>query len=402
VPNVLIRVKYTTPPTKACSDSNLHERVHRARWDFYSSNQKNDYVGYMDTGAKAKDYLSYAGNPEKSEGVFSRNGLLTDKEKKALRSELRKTKSPIWDMVISFEQAYGLEHIKSYKDALEILNKNLPQFLKANGMNPDNVIFFASLHENTDNRHIHCSWFEISPAHRRANKEGEFFHNGRIVLGTINDMKIHIEEQLDGSRYFFESYRRNLLDGTKKALDQLQFRNGEEHLLREQLLELNRIMPKGKAGYGSLEMADCREVIDSIETCLMELNPELKDEYFILKRDLKKKDDEMRVICKSQNLDPTRYLLMDKYLTDFHKRVGNKIIQYARKYQWQTNYEELNEKEERIERNIAKGKRSSLLRHTASLATSVAYEANSVFEKYRQAMKKAEYDRLVEEREIEP
>jgi hypothetical protein len=402
VPNVLIRVKYTTPPTKACSDSNLHEKVHSARWDFYSSNQKNDYVGYMDTGAKAGDYLSYAGNPEKSEGVFSRNGLLTDKEKKALRSELRKTKSPIWDMVISFEQAYGLEHIKSYKDALEILNKNLPQFLKANGMNPDNVIFFASLHENTDNRHIHCSWFEISPAHHRANKEGEFFHNGRIVLGTINDMKIHIEEQLDGSRYFFESYRRNLLDGTKKALDQLQFRNGEEHLLREQLLELNRIMPKGKAGYGSLEMADCREVIDSIETCLMELNPELKDEYFILKRDLKKKDDEMRVICKSQNLDPTRYLLMDKYLTDFHKRVGNKIIQYARKYQWQTNYEELNEKEERIERNIAKGKRSSLLRHTASLATSVAYEANSVFEKYRQAMKKAEYDRLVEEREIEP
>lgn len=405
-PNVLVRIKYITPPKENCSSSNLHEQIHRSRWQFYSSNQKNDYLGYMDTGAKAEmapyDYVSYADNHEKSQGVFSKNGLLTDNEKRQLRNQLRQTNSPIWDMVISFEHDYGLDHIKSWKDAMEVLNRNLPSLLKANGMNPDNVVFFASLHENTDNRHIHCSWFEIEPTHHRANKEGDFYHNGRIILGTVNDMKIDIEEQLDGSRFFFKSYRRNLLDGTQKALDHLQFRNQQEHLLRDKLMELNMKMPKGRLGYSSLEMADCRPIIDDIETCLMELNPDLKDEYFNLKRDLKKKDEEMTRICLSQNLDPTKYLLADKYMNDFHKRIGNRIIQYARKYQWKNNYEEMNEREERIQRNIAKGKRTSLLRHTASLAQTVAFEAGNVFEQYHRAMNQAEYNRLVEERVIEP
>ena len=41
---------------------------------FYSSGQKDDYLGYVDTGVqstKELDYLDYAGNEMKSSGLFN-------------------------------------------------------------------------------------------------------------------------------------------------------------------------------------------------------------------------------------------------------------------------------------------------------------------------------------------
>lgn len=66
-PNVLARTHYYG--------------VGHAKRDFYSSNKADDYIGYIDKGIKSNaeiDYMDYAGNEEKSSGLFSSNGLLTD------------------------------------------------------------------------------------------------------------------------------------------------------------------------------------------------------------------------------------------------------------------------------------------------------------------------------------
>ena len=78
--------------------------------DFYSSGKADDYLSYIDKGIKTagvRDYVDYAGDDEKSSGIFSAQGLLNKEEKKELRAELRETKSCIWDCVISFEEVYG-------------------------------------------------------------------------------------------------------------------------------------------------------------------------------------------------------------------------------------------------------------------------------------------------------
>ena len=79
---------------------------------FYGSGQKDDYLGYVDTGiqsTKELDYLDYAGNEMKSSGLFNADGVITKAKKKRLREKLRKTESCIWDLVISFATEYGVQ-----------------------------------------------------------------------------------------------------------------------------------------------------------------------------------------------------------------------------------------------------------------------------------------------------
>ena len=68
---------------------------HNPRRVFYSSNSKDDYLGYIDKGVKLNndiDYLDYTGNLEKSSGVFNQNGLLNYDSKRLIREALRNTK----------------------------------------------------------------------------------------------------------------------------------------------------------------------------------------------------------------------------------------------------------------------------------------------------------------------
>ena len=62
---------------------------------FYSSNSKDDYLGYIDKGVKLNkdiDYLDYTGNLEKSSGIFNQTGLLNYDSKRLIREALRNTK----------------------------------------------------------------------------------------------------------------------------------------------------------------------------------------------------------------------------------------------------------------------------------------------------------------------
>lgn len=131
--------------------------------DFYSSNQKDDYVGYITKGAlesRNYDYLDYMGDTLKSSGIFDQHGMLTKKDIKALREKLRTTKSVIWDAIISLEGEYGKKHLFDINQVIELMKDIFPKYLKEAKYKKENIIWFAGLHENTDNRHIHICSFE--------------------------------------------------------------------------------------------------------------------------------------------------------------------------------------------------------------------------------------------------
>lgn len=169
--------------------------------DFYSSNAKDDYLGYVDTGVKKgvpKDYMDYAGNPEKSSGVFESQGLLDDERKKKFREELRATPSVIWDAVISLREDYGQGKLRDWKEAKALLDKVLPKFFEDCGMNPDSMEWFAGLHTNTDNRHIHLSFHETRPTRVNPKKGRQpTWHRGKLPRKAIDSLKLRVEQTLD-------------------------------------------------------------------------------------------------------------------------------------------------------------------------------------------------------------
>jgi hypothetical protein len=143
-PNVLVRTHYYETGSKGRG--------------FYSSSERNDYLDYVEKGIKVNreiDYLDYAGDGEKSSGVFTAEGIMPKAEMKELRKTLRETKSCIWDCVVSFEEGYGKRNVYDWIQAKDLLSKTLPAFFRSVGLDPDNVVWYAGLHTNTDNRHIH-------------------------------------------------------------------------------------------------------------------------------------------------------------------------------------------------------------------------------------------------------
>lgn len=161
VPNVLVSIGYA-PNSDAMSRFPMKPKYISER-KFYSCRQNNDFLKYVNHGIDEGDFLGYAGDKEKSSGLFGANGLFTKQAIKDLRSMLRTTDSNIWHAVISFTEVFGGKYMTSYKDAMELLTAELPAFFKSIGIATDNVVWFAGLHENTDNQHIHLGFFEKEP-----------------------------------------------------------------------------------------------------------------------------------------------------------------------------------------------------------------------------------------------
>ena len=157
VPNVNCKIKYIQNEEDLAKSSVLTEKYGGNR-QFYSSRLADDYMKYMDKGSKEKtDYISYAGDEEKSCGVFDKSGLLTSRGKQKLRQNLRKTKSIIWDCLLTFQPEFGQRYCNDYEQAYEMMKREMPRFLKDAGFKPDNITWFAALHTNKKHRHIHIS-----------------------------------------------------------------------------------------------------------------------------------------------------------------------------------------------------------------------------------------------------
>ena len=184
--NIVFKCYYYKPKEKYNPQKQSKEIRKR---EFVSCNGSYNYVSYVDTGATnklPKDYAEYVGNSEKSCGVFSKDGVLNDEQKRDLRKQLRETQSYIWDMIISFRKDFGNEYCRDYEQAYKFLVKELPKFFKRAGLDKDNMVWYAGLHENTDNKHIHISFFEKEPEYYK-NGGKLSYHNGTIPKQILID-----------------------------------------------------------------------------------------------------------------------------------------------------------------------------------------------------------------------
>ena len=102
------------------------------------------------------------------------------------------------------------------------------------------------------------------------------------------------------------------------------------------------------------------------------------------------------LLVETHNIDEDNYLLRDKLKDDLFRRMGNVIIQ-----------ELLNRKRfEEVEKKKLKHKKSELAFHrkmgkSFKLMNKLEDEETRIFEEYQYKLKKAEYERHVEEGDIE-
>lgn len=370
----------------------------QSRRAFYASNQADDYMAYMDKGSKAKtyaDYMDYAGNSKKSAGVFGKCGLLTKEQKKALRHKLRSTKSCIWDLVISFKELYGNSHLQDADDARNLLNARLNRFFKQAGLNPDNTTWFTALHENTDNRHIHVSFFENEPQHyRQKDRVNKYYHSGNISRHAFDSLKLSVEQYFSDTTTKVKERRKQLLAESARVVQNVPY---DKKLLCMFVELYGRIPTEGHISYSSDNMKSVRRYVDEITTCMLRDNPRLKTEYTAFKQSLQKHDDEIREAARKQNIrDMDDYLKTAKAVTDVYRRIGNIVIRQALLLKKQKREELKANRKKRYERN----KLGYLLQETAKLNADCEQEAIECFQEFLDKLDEARYENILEECEM--
>lgn len=401
VPNVLVSIGYA-PNDETMSRFPVKPK-YLAERQFYSCRQNHDILKYINRGIDEGDFLGYAGNPEKSSGLFGANGLLTKKAMRDLRSMLRTTDSNIWHAVISFTEDFGGKYMTSYKDAMDLLNAELPAFFKSIGIAADNVVWYAGLHENTDNQHIHLGFFEKEPRFTRENRQEKGYRYGTIGQDALNALRIKIEERLTDAGFDLKRSRRNLTDSAQDTLFHLQGLNDYERELKRKLLALYRTLPTdGRVSYGSKNMDALRPQVNEIVNFIIKNNPNLKRDFDTFCADLARFDANRKRICEDQKIeDKSKYLVSDKYLTDIYRRLGDKVIKAALNIKRKGDREARKCKTDLAKKRADKRHRGYLLERALRIGADVDDEAINCFEEYRRRLAKANYERLVEEGVIE-
>lgn len=93
VPNVLCKIKYFDNDDVLAGNPEKQAKYGKER-KFYSSNQKDDYLDYVNSGSQKKiDYVAYSGDNEKCVGAFNGKGLLSQNEMKTLSSSSARQKA---------------------------------------------------------------------------------------------------------------------------------------------------------------------------------------------------------------------------------------------------------------------------------------------------------------------
>ena len=263
--NVVFKCFYYKPKEKYNAITQADKIKKR---DFLSCNSLYNYVSYVDTGASnklPKDFTEYVGNNEKSCGAFNQNGLLNDKQKKELKGMLRTTQSCIWDCVISFREDFGEKYCRDYEQAFNFVKSELPKFFTRAGLNKDNIIWYAGLHENTDNKHIHISFFEKKPEYYK-NGGKLSYHNGTISKQVLIDSKRIFEQKLTNATAEIVKARKDLIERYNIDLSPFKLTKKAKQIM----LNLYDQMPKsGRISYDSENMLELKKQVDNITEFLL-------------------------------------------------------------------------------------------------------------------------------------
>ncbi len=360
---------------------------------FYSSNKYNDYMKYIDTGIKDLkniDFVEYSNNSTKSSGIFNQDGKMNKKQIALTREHLRETESVIWSGVVSFEERFGLNWCNNFEQAKNIMKSELPKFFKRAGLNPDNIEWFAGLHENTDNRHIHLIFFEKEP--QRLTDHGKGYSMGKLSCIAMDEFKANMELCATDFKAREIRIRTNLIKEANEVFNEVSSLK-----LKSMLVKLsNNFPPEGHLYYNSENMAHLQPQIDKISDYILKHNYRIKREKNYFDDALKEKQDTIDKYCKRNGYKQTS-TIGDQMQKDLYRRLGGIVIKQAleiKKLEFERT--QLNAKY-KMEKAMQRKKMSQLLDQCIYLNRLVEYEAIHSFQEFMRNLEEVHFKRLKEE-----
>lgn len=397
-PNVNFFI-HSVPYLKGLGINNKLAKKYFKERQFYSCNQKYNFVSYVNDGSKTSiDFVSYSGNNEKSDGIFNSTGLLKSEDMSTLRKELRETKSPIWHGLITFEENFGKKYCNSYTKAFELMKLNFPRFLKNAKFDINNVEWFAGFHTNTNNRHIHFAFYEKQPIKYRKNSKRLEYSHPQVSLFSIQQMKITSE--------IFLTQQNARLTTQRKVLT-LEFKESVKNSIKnkkvfEKMKRLITILPShGRVSYDSENMMFLKNDINYLVDLILKSDKKSEAIYKTYLTLLLEKDASIKRMCVSHKIDPKKVLLFDKYQNDMYRRLGNIVIKEILKINKELGKLEYQTKNRLVKKRIQRNKLKYSIDQSLYLGEKVRNEAVNCFKEHMKVLNEMRVKVLIEQGIIE-
>lgn len=274
----IFNISYTTAqPPKSYTGNRRAEYI--AQRKFYDLTAEYNLFDYMLKGdkvvknANAEHYFTREGT---NSGLFNLDGPISEEKKSEIKARLKDSPSTIWHGFISFNDITSLG-FTNQENCVKFMRQTFGAFLEQAGFKKSNIELFCSLHDDTEHRHIHFSFFEKEPIRLDKNGVLGYTRVGKIKSKALDNYLVtanmHLSEH--GDEYWSA---RDKAIAEMHRLHDVKSRTGfiDGNASTTSLLvntELNALCAKlpetGRLQYNSKNMEKLRPEIDRVAELLI-------------------------------------------------------------------------------------------------------------------------------------
>ena len=178
------------------------------------------------------------------------------------------------------------------------MNQTFGAFIERTHLKKDNICLYASLHEDTDHRHIHFAFFEEEPKRRDKNGVLGYTKKGLIDARAFDNYLVSADMHL--SEHADEYYK-----ARDKALDELKIirrtqttKKRNVKLNREIKSLLEKLPKRGRLQYNSPNMAPYRDEIDRVADLIIQGNKGVSTAHGTMLKQFARIDQEVLELVK--------------------------------------------------------------------------------------------------------
>lgn len=421
----VFNISFTLPePPKSCTGNRRADYI--AERNFYNLTAEYNYFDYALNGKKVVKNANaehYFTRENTNTGLFNLEGPIGEEKMKDIKAALKDTKSTIWHGFISFDEQTSLG-FTTQGNCVKFMRQTFVTFLEQAGFKKSNVELYCSLHEDTDNRHIHFSFFEKEPLKLDKYGRANFTRRGKVKAEAIDNYLVSANMHLSdhGADYFTardeaiaEMHR---LRDTKSRTGFIDGRASTAALLLN--VELNKLtaqLPKtGRLQYNSKDMEALRPQIDRIADLLIRSDSRVYAAHGQMLKELARVEREVQDLASEGKLGymqgermsaadiraymdngPTRNKPMslnlvdmnnvnyfERLMNDYKARIGNVVLSMCKDILRTSTREErrvvrVNDKHKKIAAKHRRGHRSNIMAKAQAAMYAVCRQQNANF-----------------------
>lgn len=249
-------------------------------------------------------------------GAFNLGGAMTQRKCDEWRRGAQKTKSILWHGVISLpaEQSQRV----GYEDMEQLIRQTFGSFLKAARFDPKNIALMCAMHENTENKHVHFTFYEREPKYIDKYGNLRYREKGKISNSALTEYRMSATAYLDEHKQDLYKFRSAVMSGIRSV-------PSDQDLYITLCSLADKLPEKGRLQYNADNIAPYRSEIDRVVQKLLRKSPEAMQAHRKVLSEIARRGNALlETGTKSEYV---------KRLTEEYKsRLGNVVLGMVKQY----------------------------------------------------------------------